>query len=456
MRYYKPRAMIIIMIFFFLSFVGAASDPAPKDDAYHYMKNGVDDQLYNEMWRFNGADNKTQFTIAFLLSDPENLTSSRKIQVQAVVWQEGQPPLQGTHQSKGYGGDRNAPMFEIDKSGFSSELAGPNLNLWGEVLDETTGEPIAWDLVYEPTVSPWFSIPIQPHIGHLNGDWMRWLVYMPSANVSGSITVGNRTLNISGTGYHDHFWGRFALNDPEITWAQASVPKDGFSLTWGEILGEERNAFLGIKKDGKTHKFSAKQIKINYTDFAFDNTTAAIYPAGYNISAENGEFILDLNVAVQKSVPTMVDYSAPMPSHLAFQQYSLLQGTLRSKSGDEYSFRSPGFSGFMTQRLHPIFGRLNITDPAAKAANITLTATNERTGQVKVAKVASNTFYSVDANYPDYLANRDAPWVADGDRVKLEMKLDMNKSQKPGNSTVLSIDLSQDRQKANLKIEKSA
>jgi len=44
------------------------------------LKTGVDDQLYNELWRFNGADNNSQFMITFLLSDPENLTSSRKIQ----------------------------------------------------------------------------------------------------------------------------------------------------------------------------------------------------------------------------------------------------------------------------------------------------------------------------------------------------------------------------------------
>jgi hypothetical protein len=445
--------MMIIIIFFFLPFVGAAADAAPKDDAYHYMKNGVDDQLYNELWRFNGADNSSQFMITFLLSDPENLSSSRKIQVQAVVLQEGKPPLQGSHQSRGYGGDRNSPMFDIDKNGFSSEQApSQNLKVWGEVLDETTGEAIAWDLVYQPAASPWFSIPVQPHIGHLTGDWMRWLVYMASANVSGSITIGNRTLNISGTGYHDHIWGRFALNDPEITWAQASVPQDSFSLTLGEIKGEERNAFLGIKKDGETIKFSEKQIKINYTNYAFDNFTAAIYPSGYNVSAKNGDFILDLNVSVQKSVPTIVDYPAPSPSHLAFQQYSLLQGRLRSKSGEEYSFRVPGFSGFMTQRLHPIFGRLNITDPysAATPANITLTATNERTNQMKVARVASSGFYSVDANYTDYLANSGAPWVADGDKVRLEMKLDMSESQGSGNSTVLSIDLSKDRQEANL------
>ena len=444
MKSYKHHAIMIIIIFFFLSGAGAAADAAPKDDAYHYMKNGVDDRLYNELWRFNAVENDSQFMISFLLSDPDNLTSSRKIQVQAVFLQEGRPPLQGSHQSQGYGGDRNSPMFEIDKCGFSADQeSNPKLKVWGKVLDETTGEPMAWDLVYQPAANPWFAIPVQQHIGHLKGDWMKWLVYMPSANVTGSITVGNRTLNIHGVGYHDHLWGRFALNDPQITWAEASVPADGFSLTLAEIQGEERNAFLGIKKDGKTIKFSGKQIKINYTNFAFDNTNAVAYPSGYNVSAENGDFILDLAVAVQESVPMMVDYPLPAPSYVDFQQYSLLQGTLKSKSGEEYSFRQSGFSGFATERLHPIFGRLGIANLAAN--DIILTATNERTNQVKTAKIASNGQYSVDANYTDYIENSKEPWVADGDRVKLEMF----EGQSSRNSTFLSVDLSKDRQEAN-------
>ena len=445
MRCYKPCTMMMIIIFFFLSGAGTAADAAPKDDAYHYMKTGVNDQLYNELWRFNGADNNSQFMITFLLSDPENLTSSRKIQVQAMVLQDGQLPHQGTHQSQGYGGDHDSPMFEIDKSGFSSEQVPiPNLKVWGEVLDETTGEPIAWDLVYQQAASPWFSIPVQPHIGHLKGDWMKWLVYMPSANVTGSITVGNRTLNIDGIGYHDHFWGRFALSDPQITWAEASEPGDGFSLTLSEIQGDLRNAFMGIKIEGKTIKFSSKQIKLNYTNVVLDNATAVMQPTGYNVSAENGEYTLDLAVAVQKSVPMMVDYPFPMPCRLDFQQYSLLQGTLKSKSGEEYSFRRPGFSGYATGRLHPIFGRLGTTN--LKNADLTLTAANERSNQVKTARVATNGFYCVDANYIDYLANPTAPWVLNGDRVLLEMF----EGQSPGNSTVLAVDLSKDRQEANL------
>ncbi len=78
MKSYKLHAIMIIIIFSFLSGVGTADDAAPKDDAYHYLKTGVDDQLYNELWRFNGADNNSQFMITFLLSDPENLTIFQK------------------------------------------------------------------------------------------------------------------------------------------------------------------------------------------------------------------------------------------------------------------------------------------------------------------------------------------------------------------------------------------
>ena len=168
-----------------------------------------------------------------------------------------------------------------------------------------------------------------------------------------------------------------------------------------------------------------------------------MYPSGYNVSAENGDYILDLAVKVQESVPMMVDYPAPMPGYLDFQQYSLLQGTLKSESGEEYSFRQSGFSGFATGWLHPIFGRLGATN--LTYADISLTATNEMTNQVKTAKISTDGFYSVDASYTDYLANSIAPWAADGDRLKLEMF----GGKSPGNSTILSVDLSKDRQEAN-------
>jgi len=42
----------------------------------------------------------------------------------------------------------------------------------------------------------------------------------------------------------------------------------------------------------------------------------------------------------------VLDYPRPMPDSLDLQQLALLQGTLRSKSGEEYVFEERGFSGY--------------------------------------------------------------------------------------------------------------
>lgn len=438
--------IMIAVVALFFSGTGWAVDASPKDDAYHYMANGVDDQLYNEWWYFDVADNDSQFMVVYLLSDPENISSAQKIQVQAVAMQDGRPHVQGQHKSSGYGGDRNSPMFDIDKSGFSSEEE-PNLRIWGEVEDSATGDPIRWDLLYQPMESPWFAIPVQAHIGHIKGDWMKWLVYMPSAQVTGTLTIGNRTKSLQGTGYHEHAWGRFAFSDPQITRASVSVPLDSFSLAFAEIQGVQRVAFLGIKKDSKGIDFSDKQIKLNYSNYTFDNTTATVTPGTYHVEADNGDYSLDLVVDVIKSAATTLDYLPPLPSILIFQQVSFLHGTLISKSGEKFSFQKQGFSGFTVPTLHPIFGRINST-----YSNITIVARNERTGQEKTARVTSDGFYSLDADFSDYLADSTAPWVANGDQVKLEMRgtADTNNTTAANIPINLSINLSEERQEANL------
>ncbi len=444
MRSYKPYIITIIIIsLLFLSDPGLSADATLKDDAYHFMKNGVDDNLYNEWWYFNGVGDHSQFLVVYLLSDPENLTSSRKLQALAVVLEDSRQPAMGLHQSRGFGGDRDSPTFDLDQSGFSVQ-DDQDLKVWGTAEDGASGAPISWDLIYRPAVSPWFVIPVQTHVGHLKGDGMKWLAYMPSANVTGKLTLGDRTLEINATGYHDHGWGRWALNDPQITWAQVSVPKDGFSLTVGDILGDGRITSLGIKYAGKTIQFSTKQIKLNYTVFAFDNATSRTYPAGYKLLAENGEYRVELTIAAQKSLPLMIDYPAPMPSLLAFQQVSNMQGTLISKAGEEYRFNETGFSGYTTHRRHPIFGRVNATQDANDVAYIT--ATNERTGQEKTEKTTSEGWFSIDADYSDYLANSSAPWVADGDRIRLEAS---NGAGVVG-STNVTVNMTENEQEARL------
>jgi len=442
--------MAIIITTLFFSFSAMAIDASIKDDAYHYMHSGVDDHLYNERWYFNAVSNDTNLRITYLVSDPENLTGMSKFQVMAVVVQDGNAPIVGVHQGRGIGGDRNSPNLDIDQSGISSQEE-PNIRVWGAVDDIASAVPIRWDLEYQPAVAPWFGIPVQMHVGHSKGDWMKWLVYMPSAKVTGTVTIANRTFDISGVGFHDHNWGRYVFNDPRWNFAQVSKPQDGFSLVVGDAWGEQRNTALGVTSAGKPIKFAKKQIALNYTDFALDPQTSRTYPIAYKVTADNGEYLLDLNITVRKNVPLLVEYPSPKPSYVIFSQISDFQGTLKSKTGAEYGFDEIGFSEYTTHRLHPIFGKINDSegkDTGISNAGLAIVGTNERTGQTKKSDPSSQGWFSIDASYGDYLANSSAPWVADGDKVKLSARNAVGKE----NSTEILINLTADRQEADMNL----
>lgn len=458
MRTCRHYAIAVLLSALLLSGIGLCADASPKDDAYHYMRNGVDDRIYNEWWYFNGLCNDSRFMILYLISDPENLTGSRKLQSWATVLEDGKSPAIGVRQSRGFGGDLNSPTFDLDQSGFSP-LDSSGIKIWGNVPERGTASSIKWELNYLPTTSPWFGIPVQSHIGHVKGDWMKWLVYMPSAVVTGSIVVDNKTLSIDGVGYHDHCWGRWALNDPRSVWLETSTPQEGFGLALADITGETKNTFLGIKYANKTIKFSGKQIKLNLSDFAFDNATSRIYPAKYEVVAENGEYRLDLMAKVAQSVPLLLDYPLPSPSLLIFSQVADLQGVLKQKDGGEYQFNAPGFAGFSSSRLHPIFGKVNLTkinqadggnvgEDAEVAdtdiADTNIAATNLRTGQEKTAEATADGRFCLDADYEDYLADMNAPWIANGDLVKLVVL----KGGRTISETNLTINLALDKQEA--------
>jgi len=67
--------------------------------------------------------------------------------------------------------------------------------------------------------------------------------------------------------------------------------------------------------------------------------------------AENNDFLLNMTANVEKTVPLMIDYPAPAPSYLVFQQVSDLQGVLYSKVGREYKFDAVGFTGYTTPKV---------------------------------------------------------------------------------------------------------
>jgi hypothetical protein len=265
---------------------------------------------------------------------------------------------------------------------------------------------------------------------------------MPSAKVEGTITLGGQVIEIRGTGYHDHIWGQWAFNDPQWNRAQLALPEEDFSLSLADALGEKRTTVLGVQAGGETIKFSDRQLALNYTGWAMDQSTFRDYPTAYELKGKNGEYQLDLKIDVLKSVPIIFAYPPPHPSLIVFEQVSSFEGLLSPRIGEAYPFQGLGFSQYTAALLHPIFGQINATN----ASGIRVTATNERTGESKTAVAGAEGWFSIDADYADLLANASAPWVANGDRVRLEAE---DKANRKANSTVV-VDLAEERQNASL------
>lgn len=430
----------IFLLALSLGLPAAAIEVSLSDDAFHYVHNGIDDQLYNEWWYFNGISSDAQFIFCYLISDPENITGLRKIQVLAMLMDD--PAVVAVHQSKGYGGDRNNPSFDIDQSSITA-LNASTYRIFGSARDLLSGQPVDWDLTYRAIFNPWFATPVQINIGNTDGGWMKWLVYMPSARVTGTITANNQTRKINATGYHDHNWGRWVYNDPQWNWAWVSKPEDGFGLSLGETIGSDKLTLLGLNYAGKSVKFSGDQVNLTYSDYLLDPITASTYPGIYKVRAKNNDYLLEMIITVQKNVPFLFDYPKPLPSFLIFEQLSRFKGTLKSKGASDYSFDQLGFSRYSTHRLHPIYGKINVSGPK----NVTVTARNERTGQIKTASTGSSAWFGFDADYADYLANRSSPWVSGGDKVSLVVQYNNNEIM---NTSMITIDIKQDRQEVNL------
>jgi predicted secreted hydrolase len=97
---------------------------------------------------------------------------------------------------------------------------------------------------------------------------------LPRATLNGTLTIGGTTMNVTGTGYHDHTWGvrpRVALN---YGWFWGTFTSANYSATWAMtyptrlsrhpmmVVSEKNGGYLDIPPE--TIWFSAKQRRLDH------------------------------------------------------------------------------------------------------------------------------------------------------------------------------------------------
>ena len=129
------------------------------------------------------------------------------------------------------------------------------------------------------------------------GDW--WVVMLPCADVTGTITLGQTTFNVTGVGYHDHNWGVGPRVVLHFGWFWGTCSSSTYMITWAEIrttrMSQIPMMVVNIKDDGYL-EIPAETIWFSIDKLTLDHRRWI--PRFFNIETVNEHVFLVINMDV--------------------------------------------------------------------------------------------------------------------------------------------------------------
>lgn len=135
------------------------------------------------------------------------------------------------------------------------------------------------------------------------GDW--WAVILPRADVTGTISIGSETVNVTGSGYHDHNWHVSPRIVLHFGWLWGTCHSSTYTITWAEVCPTRitRQAILVInEKDGEVLDIPTEAIWYTQQDIHVDHLRSI--PWLFNIETMTETVFLVLHMKV-----VSVDYT---------------------------------------------------------------------------------------------------------------------------------------------------
>ena len=312
---------------------------APADDGYHfqYWEGSPYNAAYNEWWYFNIYDVKDdiQAIFTYQVADPLNLTGHGVSDLTAVVYQgKNIIPESDLYPLSAFTASSTAANVML--GGNMISVIGPNTyTVSGTTMDSRLG----WSLTYDREIPSWFAGD-RMQVASAAWQQMSWLLYMPRAHVTGTLTIDGQTYRIDCSGYHDHNWGQWDFETLIWNWAQYSQP--GLSFDLGDFVGNP-NGRAGINVGGQLLIFAADHYTLAHTKWAFDPQDNIRYPVQSLFAAQDGDLKLTILIDILKTEPLA---TGPPPSLVIYEQPAHFTGTLVQGQAPPVDFEGDGFAEY--------------------------------------------------------------------------------------------------------------
>jgi len=294
----------------------------PADDAYHYAAwaDGYYDGLYTEWWYFNFHDpfSSVRAAFSYFVTDPDDNYGNAQGRMVAVVYTpRGIVSVMDQYTIFEFSASADQADVHVGANTAAVDARG-HYDVKGASLDGR----ISWDLHFAPRTPPWFAAD-RMNVGDVSWESMSWLVQMPRASVTGTLTVDGRLFNVNAPGYHDHNWGEWIPTDALWNWAQFSSPR--LSITVGDFIGT-KEGLLALDLDGVRTVFTPEQYSFVNTRWKWDNVNKLYYPRESHLTADNGSLRVDIRIRAWQTEPLRADLPWPLRDLIVYEQTARYEG----------------------------------------------------------------------------------------------------------------------------------
>jgi len=175
--------------------------------------------------------------------------------------------------------------------------------------------------------------------------YFAWVVPFARASVEGTITDGDRVLQVKGVGYHDHNWLDFPFQSIIDYWMWGRIYSQHFTVSYALIQCNARMGHHTVKvlmmAEGREVVLSTGQFEFGKDEFEYSQKARHSYPRRIAITVP-GELELNLRVRDVLESQDMLDNFSPPIRFIARYMLRLRPGYFRLSSDFEMSVTRRG------------------------------------------------------------------------------------------------------------------
>lgn len=159
---------------------------------------------------------------------------------------------------------------------------------------------LRFDLEFHSEVPAW-----QPGAGRTNygeRDYFAWIVGAPRARVTGTVQIGDTTLEARGIGYHDHNWGVGDMKRIVDHWYWGRLYAEDFTLIYANVFAQKRYGSQCstplMVAHGDEVILSTGEVTIEEGPPVYDARADNAYPRDLVLRADGAELRLDVREVI--------------------------------------------------------------------------------------------------------------------------------------------------------------